>query len=189
MAGHVYQLKITLKAIRPPIWRRFQVPVDTTLARLHLIIQRVMGWTNSHLHEFVVDRRRYGTGLREWREVGAPEVLNERRFTVADVAPTAGRRLEYTYDFGDSWEHDIRVEKILPAEPGQRYPVCLAGARACPPEDCGSYPGYIGFLEAIGDPRNPEHEDMLQWIGGHFDPEAFNVEAVNRALLRFRRAR
>lgn len=189
MAGHVYQLKITLRAIRPPIWRRFQVPADTTLNRLHRILQRIMGWTNSHLHEFVVGKRRYGTGLHEWQEFGADHVLNERRFTLGEVAPVAGCRLVYAYDFGDGWQQDIRVEKIGPAEPGQRYPVCLAGARACPPEDCGGYPGYVELLEAMGDPRHERHKELLEWIGGPFDPEAFNVEIVNRDLLRFRRTR
>lgn len=183
----VYQLKITLRAISPPIWRRFQVPADTTLDRLHLMIQWVMGWTNSHLHEFVADKRRYGTGVREWKEWGANHVLNERRFTLAEVAAAAGQEIEYTYDFGDGWQHDIRVEKILPADPTQRYPTCLAGARACPPEDCGSYPGYVEFLEAIGDPRHDRHDELLEWIGCPFDPEAFNVEVVNRDLGRFRR--
>jgi hypothetical protein len=185
----VYQLQITLRAIEPPIWRRFQVPADTRLDRLHLMIQWVMGWTNSHLHEFVLDGRRYGTGVREWQEVGADDVLNERRFTLAEVAPAARRQIEYTYDFGDGWQHDILVETIIPASPGQHYPVCLDGARACPPEDCGSYPGYVEFLEAMADPRHPRHQDMVEWIGGRFDPEAFSAEAVSRDLLRFGRRR
>jgi hypothetical protein len=185
----VFQLKITLRAIRPPIWRRFQVPADTTFDRLHLMLQWIMGWNNSHLHEFVVGARRYGTGLREWREFGSNDVLNERRFTLAEVVPLVGSRLVYTYDFGDGWQHDICVEKLLPADPGQRYPVCLAGARACPPDDCGGYPGYVEFVEAIGNPRHDRHDELLDWIGGPFDPEAFDIEVVNRDLLRFRRRR
>ena len=182
----VYQLTIALRAIRPPIWRRFQVPASTTLDRLHLMVQRVMGWTNAHLHEFVVDGRRYGTGVREWKDEFEADVLNERRFTLADIAAAAGAEIEYTYDFGDGWQHDIRVEKILPPTPGQHYPVCLAGARACPPEDCGGYPGYTDLVKAMAQPRHPRHRELIEWLGGVFEPEQFDAEAVSRDLLRFR---
>jgi hypothetical protein len=179
----VYQLKITLRGLRPPIWRRFQVPGDITLDRLHRVIQRVMGWTDSHLHQYVVSGRRYGTSRGEW---GDPQVLSERSARLCEVAPREKARFVYVYDFGDDWEHDVLVEKIGQPQPGQRYPVCLAGQHACPPEDCGGYPGYIDFVAAISNPKHPEHAEMLEWVGGAFDPWAFDLDAVNRALRRFR---
>ena len=179
----IYQLKITLKAIRPPIWRRFQVPGDHTLDRVHRVIQRVMGWTDSHLHEFIVRGRHYGISSDEWE---GPPVVPERSARLCDVAPREKARFVYVYDFGDSWEHDVLVEKIVAPQPGQRYPVCLAGQRACPPEDCGGYPGYIDFVAAISNPKHPEHAEMLEWVGGAFDPWAFDLDGVNRALKRFR---
>ena len=91
-------------------------------------------------------------------------------------------KLIYEYDFGDSWEHELLVEKILPLEEGKRYPVCLTGKRACPPEDCGGIWGYASLLEAIRDPEHPEHEEMVDWVGGEFDPEAFDLDEVNREL-------
>src|SRR5262245_1091158 len=181
----VYQLTIALRAIRPPIWRRFQVPASTTLDRLHLMVQRVMGWENAHLHEFVVGGRRYGIGVREWKEFEA-DVLNERRFTLADIAPAAGMEIEYTYDFGDGWRHDIRVEKILPPAPGQHYPVCLAGARACPPEDCGGPSTYVDLVKAMANRRHPRRRELIDRLSEVFEPEHFNPEVVSRELLRFR---
>ncbi|MBI3106125.1 MAG: plasmid pRiA4b ORF-3 family protein [Candidatus Rokubacteria bacterium] len=180
----IYQLKITLKDLRPLIWRRFQVPGDYTLDRLHRVIQRVMGWTDSHLHEYIVRGRHYGTPSDEWE---GPPVVPERSARLCDVAPREKARFVYVYDFGDSWEHDVLVEKIVAPQPGQRYPVCLAGQRACPPEDCGGYPGYIEFVAATSNPAHPEHAEMLEWVGGAFDPWVFDLDGVNRALRRFRR--
>ena len=179
----IYQFKITLRGLRPLIWRRFQVPGDFKLDRLHRVIQRVMGWTDSHLHEFIVRGRHYGTPDPEW---GMRQVESERSARLCDVAPREKVRFVYVYDFGDSWEHDVLVEKIVESQPGQRYPACLAGQHACPPEDCGGYPGYIDFVAAISNPAHPEHAEMLEWVGGAFDPRAFDLAGVNRALRRFR---
>lgn len=179
----VYQLKVSLKAIEPPIWRRVRVRGDIFLPRLHTVIQRVMGWQNAHLHEFVVRDVRYGEP-----EPDEPhyEVEAERNFSLREVAPLVGMRFEYVYDLGDGWQHDVLVERIdLPAEP-LRSPTCLGGERACPPEDCGGFPGYEGLLEILRDPDHPEHEDRLDWLGGPFDPEAFDLAAVNRKLSRSR---
>jgi Plasmid pRiA4b ORF-3-like protein len=178
MTPAVYQIKVTLKGSKPPIWRRIQVTSATTLAQLHRILQCVMGWESSHLYRFVVDGMEYGD----------PSMLEEiegedaRRVTLAALVQGAKDKLLYEYDFGDSWEHELRIEKVLPLEAGKRYPVCLTGKRACPPEDCGGIWGYAGFLEVIQDPRHPEHEDMLEWVGGEFDPEAFDLDEVNTAL-------
>jgi len=174
----VHQLKVTLKGSKPPIWRRIQVPSDTSLYRLHLILQVVMGWTNSHLYQFVVGRTYYGDPDPDY----GGEMKNARTRKLSQVAPAEKDRFVYEYDFGDDWEHDILVEKVLPAVPGVRYLACLGGKRACPPEDCGGIWGYAELLEAIKDPNHPEHEEMVEWVGGEFDPEAFDLEEINESL-------
>jgi len=179
-AQSVYQLKVTLMGIRPPIWRRIQVTGDTTLATMHRILQVVMGWTDSHLHQFVADGTYYGVpNLQD-----AYEVKSESRPRLGELVAAPKDGFRYEYDFGDNWQHEILLEKILPPEPGVRYPIALAGMRATPPEDVGGTFGYADFLEAIGDPNHPEHEELLEWVGGSFDPEAFELEEVNRALRR-----
>ena len=178
----IYQLKVTLRDIRPPIWRRIQVPADVTLYRLHLTLQAVMGWENEHLYEFV---RQTGLGRLNYGEPDPDygrEIRSARRTRLNEVAPAEKARLVYKYDFGDGWEHDILVEKVVPREADARYPRCLAGRRACPPEDCGGTWGYESLLGAIADPDDPEHASMLEWLGGEFDPEAFDLDAINRAL-------
>ncbi len=174
----IHQLKVTLKGIRPPIWRRLLIRSDTNLEQLHEVLQTTMGWFGGHLHQFVADDVQYGVPDDEW----GVEVQDERRVTVADVAPAAGDRLVYEYDFGDGWEHDLLVEKVLEPEPGATYPVCLKGRRACPPEDVGGIWGYAEFLQILSDPDHPEYEERLEWIGGEFNPEEFDVEDVNAAL-------
>jgi hypothetical protein len=174
----VFQLKVTLKYSKPPIWRRIQVRGSATLARLHLILQVAMGWTDSHLHVFDVGGVPYGMPDPEW------EAKDERRVKLGQVVAQPKDRLTYLYDMGDNWTHEIVVEKVLPPEPGVRYPICLAGRRACPPEDIGGMWGYEGFLEALRDPNHEEHESLLEWVGGDFNPATFNLEPVNRELKR-----
>ncbi len=174
----VYQLKVTLKGTRPPIWRRLQVRGSTTLLKLHTIIQIAMGWTDSHLHQFIVGGMYYGMPDVEWDD----DMQDERRIKLGQIVSAVKDRFTYEYDFGDSWEHEIMVEKVLAPEPGAQYPICLAGKRACPPEDVGGVWGYAEFLDTIADPERPEHEEMLEWIGGSFDAEAFDLEAVNQML-------
>ena len=178
----VHQLKVTLMHLEPPIWRRIVAPSDVTLAELHAVIQLAMGWHFSHLHDFRVGRVTYGD----------PDMLvesgdkDERQAYLAEIAPKLKKRFQYLYDFGDSWEHEIVVEAVGPPEPGTRYPICLAGERACPPEDCGGVWGYADLLETLADPENPEREEMLDWLGGPIDPEAFNLKEVNRRLAQLR---
>jgi len=172
----VYQLKVTLKNSKPPIWRRIQVNSDINLYRLHQHLQVMMGWTDSHLHQFIVHGEYYGTPDPDF------EVRNETSLKLDRVVSEAGDEFVYEYDFGDSWEHLILVEKILQPETGVNYPICLTGKRACPPEDCGGIWGYGDLLEAIQDPAHPEHEEMLEWLGGSFDPEEFDVDIVNQRL-------
>ncbi len=182
-----YQIKITLNDSRPPIWRRILVPSNITLRKLHDILQIVMGWTDSHLHQFTIEGKGYGDAQNdEWDDL---RLLPEQRYRLSQVAPRSGARFQYEYDFGDSWEHSLRVEKILPPEPGTRYPQCLAGKRACPPEDVGGVWGYQEFLEALADPDDPQHDEYLEWIGGAFDAEAFDPGDVNTRLRHAQRGR
>jgi hypothetical protein len=184
-AVQIYQLKITLRHSKPPIWRRFQAPSDMHLAKLHHVIQEVMGWTDSHMHQFKVGNIYYGTTYPDDFD-GVPETRDERKARLSMLVSKPKAKFIYEYDFGDSWEHEVVLEKILPSESGTKYPVCLDGKRACPPEDCGGVWGYDGLLETIKDPNHPEHEEMLEWLGGDFDSEKFDVEAVNKALRRIR---
>jgi hypothetical protein len=174
---NIYQIKITLKHSRPPIWRRIQVTGDTKLGKLHHILQVAMGWTDSHLHAFLARGMDYGAPDPEF----PGDMKNERNVRLDRIADE-GDTLIYEYDFGDGWEHDLKVENVMPAAPGARYPLCLAGKRACPPEDCGGIGGYEHLLDVLGNPDDEEHADMQDWLGGELDPEAFDLKEVNDAL-------
>lgn len=168
-------LKITLLYTKPPIWRRILVQDSRPLRDLHHIIQVVMGWDDEHLHAF--------RGSRSRRD-DLPE-----RALLGDVFTRKGTKIIYEYDFGDSWEHEIRLEKAEPFDPARPEPLCLGGAFASPPEDCGGTPGYYDILHALQNPTDPENEELLEWVGEGFDPEAFDVEAANRTLHGKRRCR
>jgi hypothetical protein len=179
--GAIYQLKVTLKDSDPPIWRRIQVP-DCTLGQLHEVLQVVMGWENSHLHQFIIRGAYYGPQDPDHVDWDL-ETHDEGEMSISQIVKMGRKtRFTYEYDFGDSWQHEIVLEKTLEPEPKVRYPRCIEGERACPPEDCGGVWGYAEFLEAIGDPNHESREDMLEWIGGKFDPEKFDLNAVNRKL-------
>jgi hypothetical protein len=167
--GIVYQLKVTLQDIKPPVWRRVQVK-DCSLGKLRDIIQVCMDWEGYHLHAFDIGGEQYS----EPDPDRMMEYKDERRMKLSQVVGQGFKKFTYLYDFGDNWDHVIQVEKVLDAEAGVRYPRCIAGKRACPPEDCGGPWGYGDFLEAIQNPEHPDHEDILDWIGGEFDPEAFD---------------
>ncbi len=170
-----YRLKVTLRGSRPPIWRRVQVDADATLLRLHEILQVVMGWTESHLHQFRRGATLYG---RPDPELGMHQE-NERRIRLRDVLRRPKDRMIYEYDFGDGWEHDVVLGASTSTVGNKPAVRVLAGKGACPPEDVGGLWGYFRFLEAIQTPKHPEHHDMLEW-GGQFDPDAFDVEAINK---------
>ncbi|HEC34489.1 MAG TPA: plasmid pRiA4b ORF-3 family protein, partial [Chloroflexi bacterium] len=144
----------------------------------HHIIQAAMGWADYHLHQFIVGQTYYG---RPHPDYGL-DMRDERRVRLSQIAPGEGSKFRYEYDFGDGWLHGLLVEKVLEPEPGQHYPVCIKGKRACPPEDVGGIWGYASFLEAIQNPDHPEHEDYMEWIGQEFDPEAFDLDEINAAL-------
>lgn len=181
-AKTIYQLKVTLKGCRPPIWRRIQVDSNATLRHLHWVIQFSMGWTNSHLHSFDIHGVEYGEPMPEFGFDGDEEIRDEQTVKLNKIVPTEKFKFSYLYDFGDSWEHEILVEKILEADPEAEYPICIKGKRACPPEDCGGVWGYQEFLIAIQDSEHPEHEEMLEWVGGFFDPEDAELDEVNYQL-------
>lgn len=170
MPGRIYQMKATIVDLKPPVWRRLLVPEASTLLRVHDVLQAAFGWADYHLHEFQIAGVRYGTDDGEgW----GPPPRSERRARLGTVAEE-GTTFEYTYDFGDNWQHRIVVERILAPVPGAAYPACVGGRRACPPEDCGGVGGYTDFLAAISDPAHPEHYSMLERAGGAFDPNAFD---------------
>ena len=172
----IYQLKITLADVKPPVWRRVLVP-DCKLVNLHEVIQAVMGWQNYHLYEFEVGGRRF-TDPRGMDELDMEDASKVR---LGKVATKVKAKLRYIYDFGDYWKHEILIEKVLPREAKKAYPACIDGKRACPPEDVGGPWGYMEFVEAIGDPAHERHDEFMEWRAG-FDPEAFDLEVVNRRL-------
>jgi len=187
MNGSIYQLKLTLKDSKPPIWRRIQVSGDISLHRLHKIIQAAMGWLDYHLYQFTIANFVYGIPDPEDDDWGMP-VDDSRKIRLNKLLSREKTKIRYEYDFGDGWVHHILVEKIIPPAPGVNYPVCLAGKRACPPEDCGGIWGYEELLDIIGNPRHKEYKEMMEWLGGSFDAEEFDLESINEALSEFRKS-
>jgi len=176
----IYQIKVTLQHIRPPIWRRILVAGETTLANLHHILQTVMGWEDSHLHQFTI-REEYYSALSEYLSDNG-DVYDAADFTLAQVVSGEKDKFIYEYDFGDGWRHTILIEKIISSEPKKSYPLCIKGKRACPPEDIGGAWGYEQFTEAMIDPNNSRHDELKDWHGGEFDPKLFDLEAINSKL-------
>jgi hypothetical protein len=174
----VYQLKITLKGIKPPIWRRVLVPATATLNDLHAIVQVAMGWDDSHLHQFEIGKQRYSVRAGDEFDDG----IDETR-TRLDEVIRPRMKFVYEYDFGDDWIHEIIVEKKL--DDDERVGAfCTGGERACPPEDSGGIWGYEEKLEILADPKREDYQELLDWIGPEFDPEAFDVEVVNKQLVK-----
>jgi hypothetical protein len=176
----VYQFKITLQDIKPPIWRRIQVPETYTFYDFHVAIQDAMGWLDYHLHEFsLIDPR---TGLNV--EIGFPvddfgrNILTGWNQKINDYFSIENDSADYVYDFGDFWRHKILLEDIIPRDRKIKYPVCIKGKRACPPEDVGGVGGYEDFIKIKRNPKHKEYEDMLEWAGAEFDPEFFDPEEV-----------
>lgn len=177
----VYRLRIRLRDVEPAIWRRVEVSGDATFAQFHRILQGAMGWCDAHAHRFEIGRQAIGSADGG----GLDGALDERRVRLRDLAK-AKAKIVYWYDFGDDWYHDVTVEAIEPPASGQRYPRLLDGARSAPPEDVGGVPGYGAFLEAIADPAHAEHDELLEWAGGAFDPEAFARTELERAMRKKR---
>ena len=174
----VYQLKIALLDSNPLIWRRLLVLNNISLYKLHQIIQIAMGWTNSHLHKFVIEDEIYSIpSADDWEPV-----IDEREYRLNKIIPSENSKFIYLYDFGDSWEHEVLVEKTIQPETDAIYPVCIEGKRACPPEDVGGIGGYEEFLEATSDPDHDNHDSFLEWLGGEFVSEDFDLPEINRSL-------
>lgn len=181
----IYEIKISLNYIKPLIWRRFQVRDDVKLTRLHSILQVMMGWENYHLYVFDFGDFHYTDPDSIERDEWDLGYLDGSNVKLRDVLlPSVGSKCQYRYDFGDNWEHTIVLEKILDPVPGESYPICIGGARACPPEDCGGTSSYAELLRVLADPEDEEYEDMKEWIGPHFDSEKFTPESANTRLLR-----
>jgi len=176
VARNIHRLKVTLRDTKPPIWRRFEVPSDISLHRLHTVIQLGFGWQDYHLFVFETPVGRYGDYDPDL------DIRSAAKKKLSAVADWPGDRIRYEYDFGDSWEHDIVVEAVQPAEPGVAYPRCVAGRRACPPEDCGGVSGYYEMVSTLADPRRADHAELLRWLGiesaADFDPAKFDLGAA-----------
>jgi Plasmid pRiA4b ORF-3-like protein len=185
----IYQLKVTLLGTTPPIWCRLLVPADMTWEQLHNVLQLAMGWEDCHLHDFRIGPRRFGKPDPNDRLTGLSAIGNERTARLLNVLGKVGAQAVYSYDFGDGWQHGIAMEKVLTPEPGRAYPVCMGGKRHGPPEDCGGVPGYHHLMEVLSDPNHKRHEELREWMGDDFDPEAFSADQVNRRLAPLQRRR
>ena len=182
------QIKISLRGVRPPIWRRVLVPSNFTLHDLHLIIQAAMGWSNYHLYEFSFRGQRFSLPDEDRKSISVDsvfeqggEIADSRRTRLRDLGiKNTKTMLLYLYDFGDNWEHDVVVEKTIKDESGKDYPQCIAGGRAPPLEDCGSIPGYYELVEAFAHPEDKKHKELRKWAGGKYDPEYFDLDGTNR---------
>jgi hypothetical protein len=182
-APAIYQVKISISEIAPSIWRRLQVPADASLAQLHDVIQAAFGWWNCHLHQYIVDGHFFGVPDPEYADE-MPPMKDERDTTLREILGAA--TIIYEYDFGDSWKHLIEIESVAVApQPGTVYPICTAGERARPPEDCGGVSGYEDLLEILADPEHEEYQQMKTWVGKKFAPEKFDLLATNRALQKY----
>ncbi len=175
---NIFQIKISLIGAKPPIWRRLLVTSSTDLSKLHDIIQIAMGWTDTHLHQFIANESRYGVPDPDWDDGTVPE----SGVRIGSLLKKPKDHIVYEYDFGDGWEHRLEVEKVLPFTPESIIPACIAGKNCCPPEDVGGVWGYSDFLEAYKDNEHTEHENMKKWIGGFFDPTEFDLDEINQVL-------
>jgi hypothetical protein len=168
--------------IEPEIWRRFVVPYGITLDRLHDVIQIVMGWTDTHIHEFTIGKKRY-TEFPESKEDG----LVCGRYRLGDLIKQKGRTFAYLYDFGDNWEHELTIEDSRYFDPELRLDIiCLDGAKACPPEDVGGVPGYYELCKVLKDHDHEEYESLKEWAGENYDSEKFDIDMVNWELMMYR---
>ena len=180
----IYQIKVTLKNTRPRVWRRIQVRSDITLPKLHRVLQRVMGWEDYHLHAFIIGGTEYGEPDPDFPDELV--VISEKWVKLKSLVAGAKEKFTYNYDFGDDWVHELLVEQVGAPEEGARYPVCLAGERACPQEDCGGTIGYAEMLKILRRPRDPEYEGWRTWLRPGYDPERFDLDLVNQRLRRLR---
>ncbi|KAF3980562.1 MAG: plasmid pRiA4b ORF-3 family protein [Methylococcales symbiont of Iophon sp. n. MRB-2018] len=179
----IYQLKVTLIGSKPPVWRRILVPSNIALGKLHLVLQISMGWTNSHIHQYISDGVFYG--IQDDDFGFDMEVGNEDKYKLSQLLKSEKDSLKYEYDFGDGWEHKVLLEKVLPFDKSNQAPLCIKGERACPPEDCGGILGYQELLETLSNPNDSEYKSMLEWLGDDFDSEDLDIEEINKMLVEY----
>ncbi|OLM28126.1 hypothetical protein Ae717Ps2_6754 [Pseudonocardia sp. Ae717_Ps2] len=181
----IFRIGIALLEVDLEVHRTVEVPAEVTLAVLHQVIQEAMGWESSHLHKFTINDTCYGIPDPDWDPAWdlGDRTHDEQAVTLAQLFQV-GQEADYVYDFGDNWHHTLTVTALTTAEPAVRYPRCIDGRGACPPEDVGGTPGYAAFLDALADPDHPEHTDRVQWWGSdQYDPHHFDLDATNTALL------
>jgi hypothetical protein len=183
MTKKIYQIQIALRGFKPKIWRRILVQSDLLLNELHRIIQTTMGWTNSHLHQFIKDKTYYKMHHPDDDFWGEMNDVDYKKIKISDLLKNEKDKIVYEYDFGDSWEHDVILEKILPFDEKFKYPICLKGMMHCPPEDVGGIWGYENMLEILQQPEHEEYDSYIEWLGGEFRPEDFDIDEVNDMLL------
>jgi hypothetical protein len=179
--SQILQFKITLKHIEPKIWRRFLVRDTITFADMHHIIQTVMGWEDDHLHQFALSKYDYIGNVGQM----PGEVEDERKIPVKKIFGAPKVKITYEYDFGDGWEHELILEKILEEEKGMKYPHCVKGENSCPPEDCGGPWGFADMMEKLKAADSEEKEELLEWLGDDYDPSSFDLVDINKQLSRF----
>ncbi|MCC5917960.1 MAG: plasmid pRiA4b ORF-3 family protein [Cryomorphaceae bacterium] len=175
-----YQIHISLRESQPNIWRRFVIPSNLSLRDLHKVIQITMGWTDSHLHQFIKDGAYYTERFPDDDYWGELNNIDYDGISVSALLTAEKEKIVYLYDFGDGWEHDLVLEKITPEVCTQ--PLCLDGKNSCPPEDCGGVWGYEDMLEVLKQPEHEEYESYIEWLGGTFDPTHFDKDEVNKLL-------
>ena len=174
----IYQLKISLLNSKPSIWKRIQLDSDTLLPDLHKIIQTSMGWTNSHLHQFIHNDKTYAAP-DTWGDLNSRDY---QKIKIDKILLHEKDKMIYEYDFGDGWRHEIILEKTLEKADKDKLPLCIAGKNACPPEDCGGIWGYMNLLEIMRDPKHEEYKEMKDWLGGDLEPSEFDKEEVTEML-------
>ena len=185
MSKEIYQIQIALKGSKPKIWRRLLIPSDLLLSDFHKIIQISMGWTNSHLHQFIKNRTYYTVRMPDddlWDEM---DNIDYKTMKISDLLKKNKEKIIYEYDFGDGWEHDIILEKRLPIDDKITYPICLTGKMNCPPEDCGGIWGYEHNLEVLADKNHPDYEEIHEWMGDDVTPEFFDLKKINERSVKF----
>ncbi|MFW5754049.1 MAG: plasmid pRiA4b ORF-3 family protein [Marinilabiliaceae bacterium] len=177
----IYQITVTLQGIRPPIWRRLLIPADLFLHDFHKVLQTTMGWDNQHIHLFLKGNKMFGSEETGWGS--GPHFQDYTAIRVNDLLRQPGDKMIYQYDMGDDWRHAVELEKEVNPDPDAYYPVCIDGARECPPEDCGGVEGYKEMIEAVKNPASPHHRFFKALFPEGMDPEYFDKEVINDFLM------